>query len=62
VIAEDKQETIPIDDNTIYTISYKMIKEKTNFYFIEYDLEVNGKDIVLERTFTIDSNGNVTKE
>jgi hypothetical protein len=62
VIVEDKQETIPIDDNTVYTISYKMIKEKTNFYFVEYDLEVNGKDIVLERTFTIDSNGNVTKE
>jgi hypothetical protein len=39
-----------------------MIKEKTNFYFVEYDMDANGKDVILERIFTIDSNGNVTKE
>jgi hypothetical protein len=61
-LAVDDKETISIDDNTVYTISYKMNKENTNFYFVEYDVEVNGKDVLLERTFTIDSNGKVTKE
>jgi hypothetical protein len=62
VAVEDKQETIAIDDNTVYAISYKIVTEKAKFYFVEYDMEVNGKDILLERTFTIDSNGKVTKE
>lgn len=62
VVKDVENELISMDKNTIYTISYRMIKENTNFYFVEYDVEVNEKDFVLERTFVIDNEGIVTKK
>jgi hypothetical protein len=57
---EKQYEIRPIEDKFLYTISYKLTG--TDFYFIEYDVEVNGKDIMIERRFIIDSEGNITKE
>lgn len=62
VISDVENELISIDKNTIYTISYRMVKESTNFYFVEYNVEVDEKDFILERTFVIDNEGNVTKK
>lgn len=53
---------LAVGENDLYTISYSMKINDTNFYFIEYNVEVENKDFVLERTFIIDSEGSVSKE
>jgi hypothetical protein len=62
VVPDVENVLISIDMNTVYTISYRMVKENTNFYFVEYDVEVDENDFILERTFVIDNEGNVTKK
>jgi uncharacterized Zn finger protein len=62
VVSDVENELISIEKNTVYTISYRMVKENTNFYFVEYDIEVDEKDFILERIFVIDNEGNVTKK
>ncbi len=61
VVTDIENELISIDKNTMYTISCRIVKENTNFYFVEYDVEVNEKDFVLERAFVIDTEGIVYK-